>query len=778
MAPSTVYQFHPDLPHVESISRILKLPIVEDGTQIAGNVYNRLKRSNSLMNWGFGTAERSLMVATTLATPAINVFNGPISAIDNLLCKGIDVVEEKVPAVNLPPSQMYSSAKDYMAGKIKPVLTRAESMTQIGSVVANATAERLNDALTNVEKRMDYYLPDDPSNKVDTVDATTGVNNTTLTIILSDRCIRKLFKVLVHMGKKFEAIIKLILTDPEKALQKLFDWERKMMFPGDLVKADTAAQSFVLLVNDARVYASHRSKEIVDTMFMFPVFIYAKIHPVILQSKRIILIVKTLLDRISVYSSRLVNTTTWKIHDVLRIWISRFLEIIVFLTYICPRGLMNLLHVPYEVNPNKDPEIIRITKDLKTKMNERLKLCTVKLVGERYIRKQMQGPHHQQNGIEMSVQTVRRRHSDLPHVESINRILKLPIVEDGTQIAGNVYSRIKRANSLMNWGLDTAERSFLVATTLATPAINVFNGPISAIDNLLCKGIDVVEEKVPAVHFPPSQIYSSAKYYMASKIKPVLTRAESMTQIVANATAERLNDALTNLEKRIDHYLPADPVDEVDYPDTTKNVSKTKLTVIHGVRCSRKLQRGLTRQTIAETRALMLLGKKFADIIKLVLTDPKLAMQQASSMWKALSLPEPENQVRPSTVEESLVLLLREISRWFVHSVNDLTAFVKANWKPNDDMIEIFRLWVETIISLRYYMLYSLIKLFLSETGDDLKDPPPKNPIEWLNAAIQKLLTRLAMIIAGKPDDFKAVLDLGSQQNHYNHAPQPTSHHE
>ncbi|XP_076651914.1 lipid storage droplets surface-binding protein 1-like [Halictus rubicundus] len=376
----------------------------------------------------------------------------------------------------------------------------------------------------------------------------------------------------------------------------------------------------------------------------------------------------------------------------------------------------------------------------------------------------------------MSAQTVRRRHSDLPHVESLSRILKLPIVEDGTQIAGIVYSKIKRSNSLMNWGLGTAERSFMVATTLATPAINVFNGPISAIDHLLCKGIDVVEEKVPAVHLPPSQIYSSAKDYMASKIKPVLTRAESMTQIgsfVANATAERLNDALTNLEKRIDHYLPADPVDEVDYPNTTKNISKTKLTVIHGVRCSRKLQRGLTRQTIAETRALMRLGQTFADVIKLVLTDPMMAMQQATSMWKALSLPEPENQVRPSTVEESLVLLLREISRWFVHAVNNVVAFVRASLKLNDDVFEIFHLWVETINSLRYYMVYSIIKFFVDEANNDPTTDHAKNPIQWLSETIQKILTRIAMIIAGNPDVFKSVQDLSPQQNHNNHVSQP-----
>lgn len=383
--------------------------------------------------------------------------------------------------------------------------------------------------------------------------------------------------------------------------------------------------------------------------------------------------------------------------------------------------------------------------------------------------------------LQMAAPTLKRRHSDLPHVESINRLLKLPIVEDGKQIAGNVYTRIKRSNSFINWGLGTAERSLVMATTIATPAINVFVGPITTIDHLLCKGIDVVEDKVPAVHLPPRQMYSSAKDYMTSKIKPVLTRAESVTQIgsmVANATADRLNDALTHLEKSIDHYLPVGPVDEIDYPATENNVSKTKLTVIHGVRCSRKLQRGLTRQTIAETRALMLLGKKFVDVIKLVLTDPKLAMQQATSLWRALSLPEPENQVRPATVEESMVLLLREISRRFVHITNDAVAYIKATWKLNDEIMDIFCLWAETFISLRYYVICSIVNQFLNESDVDPKNTLAKNPVEWTNTVIQKFLTKLAMIIAGKPDACKEETLQDLQQNHNNHAAQPVNYHE
>lgn len=43
----------------------------------------------------------------------------------------------------------------------------------------------------------------------------------------------------------------------------------------------------------------------------------------------------------------------------------------------------------------------------------------------------------------MARANVRRRHSDLPHFESVARISSLPIVESGIHIAGNVYRKIK-----------------------------------------------------------------------------------------------------------------------------------------------------------------------------------------------------------------------------------------------------------------------------------------------------------------------------------------------
>jgi hypothetical protein len=79
------------------------------------------------------------------------------------------------------------------------------------------------------------------------------------------------------------------------------------------------------------------------------------------------------------------------------------------------------------------------------------------------------------------------------------------------QCVMNIYTKrrdrwlliAQRSNSLMGWGLETAEQSLAMATASAVPALMSLNLPISTIDQLLCKGIDIVEQRVPAVHLPP-----------------------------------------------------------------------------------------------------------------------------------------------------------------------------------------------------------------------------------------------------------------------------------
>ncbi|XP_076221975.1 lipid storage droplets surface-binding protein 1 isoform X2 [Nomia melanderi] len=358
----------------------------------------------------------------------------------------------------------------------------------------------------------------------------------------------------------------------------------------------------------------------------------------------------------------------------------------------------------------------------------------------------------------MARPNVKKRHSDLPQFEFVIRITNLPIVENSIHIASNVYDMIKRSNSLMSWSLDTAEQSLAIATASAKPAIYALNGPITTIDQLLCKGIDIVEQRVPSVHLPPHL--------------PVLMRAGSVKQIgsqAANAAADRLNDALIAADKYVDHYLPADPADKVDDGNPAEPVSKTTRTIKHGARFSRKLQKRLTRRTLAEARALKEQGTECIHVllyvVELLATDPKLAYQKAKELWATLSLPEPENQARPATLEQLLVLLTRESARRIVHLVNGTATLAKRT--PRD----LGRVLVRVSHQLLAVANASLQMIPVIGKKDAVKARMStiRAIIQRLSSTTNHLLEQLAAFLAGRPSVPKVTHVQSHQQNHNNH---------
>lgn len=65
---------------------------------------------NTVTNWTLSTAEntahKAVEIAKPYATPIITQLKEPIQKVDGLLCTGLDYVEEKVPAVKLPPGEV------------------------------------------------------------------------------------------------------------------------------------------------------------------------------------------------------------------------------------------------------------------------------------------------------------------------------------------------------------------------------------------------------------------------------------------------------------------------------------------------------------------------------------------------------------------------------------------------------------------------------------------------------------------------------------------------
>ncbi|XP_032669089.1 lipid storage droplets surface-binding protein 1 isoform X2 [Odontomachus brunneus] len=376
----------------------------------------------------------------------------------------------------------------------------------------------------------------------------------------------------------------------------------------------------------------------------------------------------------------------------------------------------------------------------------------------------------------MARSNVRRRHSDLPHFESVARISSFPIVESGIHIAGNVYEKIKRSNSLMNWSLDTAEHSLAIATATAKPAFFAFNGPITTIDQLLCKGIDIVEERVPAVHLPPYVMYLNTREYVSNKIvRPVLMRAGSVKQIgsqAADAAADRLDGALTVADKYVDRYLPEDPTDKVDGNEINpaEPASKTTRTIKHGARFSRKLQKRLTRRTLAEARALKEQGTECIHVllyvIELLATDPKLALQKAKELWATLSLSEPENQARPATLEQLLVLLTRESARRLVHLVNGASTLAA---KTPRRLGHLFARLSDQLLAVADATLKMTSLTGKSKIAAKEQVSVIRSAIERLNSTTNLLLERLAEFLAGRPRSQKVPRVQNRQQNHNNH---------
>ncbi|XP_043652112.1 lipid storage droplets surface-binding protein 1 isoform X4 [Drosophila teissieri] len=288
------------------------------------------------------------------------------------------------------------------------------------------------------------------------------------------------------------------------------------------------------------------------------------------------------------------------------------------------------------------------------------------------------------------------------HLEAIDRIGSIPLVESSVKRVETIYDKVKNNNRLFSWYFETAEATITAAYETIQPAVKLFEPSIQRLDNVMCKSLDILEQRIPLVYLPPEMMYWNTKEYMSDHlVRPVLKRADSVKQIgnavlespLTHYAAERIDGAFTAGDKFVDKYLV--PIqtdqDQTDAPqeddnDAVPDERGAIKAIHHGQRFSRKLKRRLTQRTIAEARALKKQSKEAIHVLiyaaELIATDPKQAVQKAKELWVYLSADEPENQARPATLEQLIVLLTRESARRVVHLVN-FSANVAANIPRN-----------------------------------------------------------------------------------------------
>lgn len=193
-----------------------------------------------------------------------------------------------------------------------------------------------------------------------------------------------------------------------------------------------------------------------------------------------------------------------------------------------------------------------------------------------------------------------------PHLEVINRVKNIPVIHSAIEKTGSTYSYLKDSHHLINWALTQAEAGLNYATTtaapLTAPLAKKFEGQITAVDQKLCEGLNMVEEKVPIMKQPPQQIYDAAKAVMSSSLQPTIDKlhaakesatqqASTLKEISITKANELLNTQYGNMAVQgvdntsvlinglLDHYFP--PVEGEE--NVPAPVSADENKVLHAV---------------------------------------------------------------------------------------------------------------------------------------------------------------------------------------------------
>lgn len=213
-------------------------------------------------------------------------------------------------------------------------------------------------------------------------------------------------------------------------------------------------------------------------------------------------------------------------------------------------------------------------------------------------------------------------------LQSLDRMLQLPVVDATWQQTQNVYGRVKDCNPLLTWAFGTAEDVVHRAVTLSAPLVQKFDRPLQLVDQTLVKGLDRLEVSAPFIKEQPQEIYNQAKTKVLGTVKPYTDRVCELKQAsqqnfvsLKDLSWRKANEVLASsygvmavnsvdstaqvAERLLNHYFPRS---DEDVEDDTAPVSAQEDPVLHTAqtvgRLSNKVARRVYRNVSKQVRAL------------------------------------------------------------------------------------------------------------------------------------------------------------------------------
>ncbi|KAM5175789.1 perilipin-1 isoform 3-T11 [Callospermophilus lateralis] len=113
---------------------------------------------------------------------------------------------------------------------------------------------------------------------------------------------------------------------------------------------------------------------------------------------------------------------------------------------------------------------------------------------------------------------------DLPEQENVlQRVMQLPVVSGTCECFQKTYTSTKEAHPLVASVCNAYEKGVQGASSLAAwsmePVVRRLSTQFIAANELACRGLDHLEEKIPALQYPPEKIASELKDTISTRLR-------------------------------------------------------------------------------------------------------------------------------------------------------------------------------------------------------------------------------------------------------------------
>ncbi|XP_064809062.1 perilipin-1 [Oncorhynchus masou masou] len=150
--------------------RLLSLPAVSSTYEVIERTYTSTKQTHPLLCSVCGVYERGARTASSLAVwsiqPAIDRLETQLVAANNLACKGLDHLEEKIPALQYPPEKLASGIVDAVTSTVQtakegiasPIAGTSDRVFSIASSWIQLTRSAFSDGFSYVLNSKPVHL--------------------------------------------------------------------------------------------------------------------------------------------------------------------------------------------------------------------------------------------------------------------------------------------------------------------------------------------------------------------------------------------------------------------------------------------------------------------------------------------------------------------------------------------------------------------------------------------------------------------------------------------